>query len=178
MKEVIIMPGIGGSGEEHWQSRWQKAEPRARRFAPSSWDLPMLDDWIEALDREMAKSAEPPLIVAHSLACLLVAYWAQRTSHSAAGAFLVAVPDPASPVFPVEAAGFGHPPTLALPFPSMVVASSSDPYGTLAYSYALAARWGSAFIDAGAHGHLNGSSGLGDWPEGRAALAAFEAGLG
>jgi predicted alpha/beta hydrolase family esterase len=178
MREVIIMPGIGGSGEAHWQSRWEKAEPRMRRFAPSSWERPALDDWIIALDREMAKSAESPLIVAHSLSCLLVAYWAQRTRHTAAGALLVAVPDPASPVFPVEAASFGHPPALALPFSSLVVASSNDPFGSLAYSRARAAQWRSVFIDAGAHGHLNDSSGLGDWPEGRAALAAFEASLG
>lgn len=178
MREVIIVPGIGGSGEAHWQSRWEKAEPRMRRFSPSSWDEPALDDWIEALDRQVGKSAEAPLLVAHSLSCLLVAYWAGGTRHAAAGALLVAPPDPASAVFPVEAVHFSNPPTTALPFPSLVIASSDDPYGSLTYSRARADQWGSAFIDAGAHGHLNGSSGLGDWPEGRAALAAFEAGLG
>ena len=76
MREVIIVPGIGGSGEAHWQSRWEKTEPRMRRFIPSSWDRPALEDWIEALDGEVGKSAKAPLIVAHSIACLLVAHWA------------------------------------------------------------------------------------------------------
>ena len=30
--------------------------------------------------------------------------------------------------------------------------------------------WGSRLIDAGARGHLNADSGLGDWPEGHALL--------
>lgn len=178
MREVIIVPGIGGSGEAHWQSRWEKTEPRMRRFRPSSWDRPALEDWIEALDGEVGKSAKAPLIVAHSIACLLVAHWAGRTRHATAGALLVAPPDSASAVFPVAATQFANPPATALPFPTLIVASSNDPYGPLAHSCAQAAQWGSAFIDAGAYGHLNGSSGLGDWPQGRAALAAFEAGLG
>jgi predicted alpha/beta hydrolase family esterase len=178
MRELITLPGIGGSGEAHWQSLWERSDPRIRRFAPSSWDRPALDDWIEALDREVGKSGEPPLIVAHSLACLLVAHWTQRTRRAAAGALLVAVPDPASTAFPVEAACFANPPATTLPFPSVIVASSNDPFGSLAYARARAAEWGGAFVDAGAHGHLNGSSGLGEWPEGREALAALEAALG
>jgi predicted alpha/beta hydrolase family esterase len=178
MREIITLPGIGGSGEAHWQSRWEARKPRMRRFSPSSWDLPDLDDWIEALDREVQKSATPPLLVAHSLSCLLVPHWSARTERVVAGALLVAPPDPSSPAFPAEASGFADPPIQALPFPSMIIASSNDPYSSLSYARSLADQWGSAFIDIGAHGHLNGSSGLGDWSQGRAALAAFEAGLG
>jgi hypothetical protein len=31
---------------------------------------------------------------------------------------------------------------------------------------AVCADWGASVIDAGPRGHLNGDSGLGDWPEG------------
>ena len=34
----------------------------------------------------------------------------------------------------------------------------------------LVAAWAARFIDAGAGGHLNAESGLGDWPEGRKLL--------
>jgi predicted alpha/beta hydrolase family esterase len=34
----------------------------------------------------------------------------------------------------------------------------------------MARDWGARFVDAGARGHLNGESGLGDWPEGRELL--------
>jgi hypothetical protein len=34
----------------------------------------------------------------------------------------------------------------------------------------LAADWGASYVDAGARGHLNSESGLGDWLEGRRML--------
>ena len=37
----------------------------------------------------------------------------------------------------------------------------------------MAAAWGSASLDIGACGHINGESGLGDWPAGRAMLQAL-----
>jgi predicted alpha/beta hydrolase family esterase len=56
------------------------------------------------------------------------------------------------------------------------VASSNDPYGTLDHARRRAAQWGAGFIELGALGHINGSSGLGDWPDGLNLLAAFKAG--
>ncbi|MCL6646441.1 MAG: alpha/beta hydrolase, partial [Dehalococcoidia bacterium] len=53
----------------------------------------------------------------------------------------------------------------ALPFPSVLVASRDDPYCRFERAQALAQAWGSRFIDAGARGHLNAESGLGDWPQ-------------
>lgn len=72
MKDIIILPGIGGSGEAHWQTRWEKSNPEMRRFQPADWEKPDLADWISALERAVGASATPPLLVAHSLACLLV----------------------------------------------------------------------------------------------------------
>ena len=60
-------------------------------------------------------------------------------------------------------------PLARLPFPATVIASSDDPYVTLARARAFAAAWGAAFVDAGALGHINAASGLGDWPAGRRA---------
>ncbi|AMH43682.1 RBBP9/YdeN family alpha/beta hydrolase [Caballeronia sordidicola] len=51
------------------------------------------------------------------------------------------------------------------PFPSIVVSSSDDPYGSENHARACAAAWGSEWIDAGARGHLNAQSGLGDWAD-------------
>ncbi len=175
MRDIIIVPGIGGSGEAHWQSRWEMTDPNMRRFSPSNWDQPDLEDWIAALDRAAAQSTAKPLVVAHSLSCLLVAHWAHRGRPRASGALLVAPPDPCSLAFPSEAVGFANPPVTTLPFPSLVIASSDDPFGSLNYARTTANGWGSEFMDIGPRGHINGTSGLGDWPEGRAALAALEA---
>ncbi|MGE6785464.1 RBBP9/YdeN family alpha/beta hydrolase [Ensifer adhaerens] len=176
MRDIIILPGIGNSGETHWQSHWERANPGLRRFQPSDWDRPNLADWIAALDSAVASADEPPLLVAHSLACLLVAHWQKASVLPVAGAFLVAVPDPASPAFPAEAAGFAAVPAEPFHFPSLVVASSNDPFGSVGYAQMRAAQWGSGLVEVGALGHINGRSGLGDWSEGRTLFRSFVAG--
>ncbi|SHM94698.1 RBBP9/YdeN family alpha/beta hydrolase [Roseibium suaedae] len=173
MAEFIHLPGIGNSGEMHWQSRWEAADPAIRRFKPASWDQPDLTDWIAALERAVSAAETPPVLVAHSLACLLVAHWQKASTLPVKGAFLVAVPDPKSAVFPAQAASFVHPPEERLRFPSLILASSNDPYGSQHYAETRAAQWGSDLTVIGAAGHINGQSGLGDWPEGRGLLTAF-----
>lgn len=175
---TIILPGIGGSGEAHWQTIWEQADPSMVRFRPTSWDTPDLTDWMRALDQAIAETNEPPLLVAHSLGCLLVAHWAASKGRVAVrGAFLVAVPDPNGPAFPRAAPSFRDLPGEPLPFPSLVVASRDDPYATLDYDKEQAAQWGAGFVDVGLHGHINEASGLGEWPTGVGLLEAFRAGL-
>ncbi|MBR0686925.1 serine hydrolase family protein [Bradyrhizobium manausense] len=177
MTEFIHLPGIGNSGEAHWQSRWELADSAIRRFAPASWDQPDLADWVAALDRAVRAAKTPPVLVAHSLACLLVAHWQKQMAALVKGALLVAVPDPQSPAFPTEAAAFAPAPEERFRFPSMIVASTNDPYASLSYVQARAGQWGSDLVDIGAKGHINGASNLGDWPEGRRFLMEFHARL-
>jgi predicted alpha/beta hydrolase family esterase len=176
---VLVVPGIGNSGPLHWQSVWQAAHPHWRRLAVADWDRVACDDWVSALERELVASGSPPLVVAHSLGCLAVVHWAARRIGKGAirGALLVAVPDPATPAFPREAAsGFAALPSVRLPFPSIVVSSSDDPYGGVEYARGAAAAWASEFVEAGAKGHLNADSGLGGWPEGFRLLERLGAG--
>ncbi|MTH67971.1 alpha/beta fold hydrolase [Agromyces bracchium] len=167
---LVIVPGIGGSGPEHWQSRWEAALPGTVRIAPGSWDEPDLSDWVAAIERAVASTPARPVLVAHSLGCLAVAHWAVETDAASAriaGAFLVAPPDPAGPEFPSAAVAGGFTlPLGPLGIPATVLASSDDPYAELAWSAAAAAGWGAGFIDLGARGHVNAASGLGEWPEG------------
>ncbi|RED38359.1 hypothetical protein BJ123_104110 [Rhodopseudomonas thermotolerans] len=178
MAPVIILPGISGSGETHWQSLWQSASPSFSRFRPADWDAPDLADWTAALHAALADAPRPAVLVAHSLACLLVAHAAEQIRDRVRGAFLVAVPDPEAPAFPAEAASFCNPPARPLPFPALIVASSDDPYGSLDYARRRAGEWNTGLVIAGAHGHINGASGLGEWQQGRSLFDAFCAGLG
>lgn len=176
---MIILPGIGGSGEAHWQTIWQRADTRSLRFQPTSWDHPERSDWVRALDHAIEQRDEPTILVAHSLACLLVAHWASRSvlTRQVAGAFLVAVPDPDGPEFPhAEASTFSDAPTAPLPFPTLIVASSNDPYASFEYAEGRAHDWKAGIVEVGALGHINGASGLGSWPEGRRLLTAFRSG--
>lgn len=176
---MIVLPGIGGSGDAHWQTIWQRDDPRSIRFQPSSWDHPDVGDWIQALDVAVAQAGEPAILVAHSLACLLVAHWAARSALApqVAGAFLVAVPDPDGPEFPREEAGtFANAPSDPLPFPALVVVSSNDPFASADHGKDRAVDWKAGFIDVGALGHINSASGVGSWPEGLRLLTAFRSG--
>lgn len=175
----VIVPGIDGSGPDHWQSHWEREfGPRASRIAPASWDRPDAADWLRALD---AAVTEPSVLVAHSLGCLAVATWLTSDDEDVAGrvlgAFLVAPPDRAGPLFPATAATFTSP-DAPLGVPAVLVASASDdPYSGPGRAAAQADSWRATFIDAGPVGHVNAAGGVGDWPDGRRLLAAFTAGL-
>ena len=65
--------------------------------------------------------------------------------------------------------------TQRLPFASLLLASSNDPFCTLARSRELARQWGCQWQDVGALGHVNADSGLGDWPQGRLLLREWVA---
>jgi uncharacterized protein len=178
MTTFITLPGIGGSGETHWQTLWERSHSSMTRFQPPDWDRPQLSDWVGALQQAVDAAAPPIILVAHSLSCLLVAHWAAQTASTVAGAFLVAVPDPDAPVFPSAATSFRAVPEGALPFPSIIIASTDDPYSTLEYAQTRAQQWGSRLISIGASGHINASSNLGDWPQGKSLLNDFASSLG
>ena len=161
-KRILIVPGIGNSGPQHWQSLWQQNHAGITRMAPGSWDAPECDDWVAAIERALIASGPRTLIVAHSLGCLAVA----RLRGGVAGALLVAVPDPHGPAFPAAAHGFAPLPETRLPFPSIVVASDNDPYAQPEHAQRYATAWGSRLHNVGQRGHINAASGLGDWPEG------------
>lgn len=173
MTESIVLPGIGGSGDSHWQTHWQQAHPTMRRFAPASWEAPDFKNWMAALETAVATAPTPPILIAHSLSCLLVAHWQKISHFPVKGAFLAAVPDPSSSVFPKNAGDFAAAPRERFRFPSLIVASTNDPYGSLDYAQARAVQWGSLIHNAGAVGHINSGSNLGDWPVGWDLLTAF-----
>ncbi|MGB6055958.1 MAG: alpha/beta hydrolase, partial [Burkholderiaceae bacterium] len=83
------------------------------------------------------------------------------------GALLVAPPDVERATAPAPVRDFNPMPAALLPFPSIVVASSDDPWCQLERARTWAGQWGAQWHDIGACGHINADSGLGDWPEGR-----------
>lgn len=163
---VLILPGIGNSGPDHWQSIWEQAHPGFVRVQQRDWDNPVCADWVAAIE-QAAKAAGPDVVlVAHSLACLAVAHWAAKPHAPIKAALLVAVPDATGLNFPREAVGFSVTPTRPFSFSSTVVISSDDPYGSPAHSERLATAWGSRVVHVGNCGHINASSGLGAWEAG------------
>ena len=172
---VLVLAGIGDSGPSHWQSIWQAADPSMVKLRHASWDAPDRRVWVDELESCIAACDRPPVLVAHSLACLMVAHWAAGSRHAVAGALLVSVPDPEGPAFPAAATFFSPVPMRSLPFPSTVVASNDDPYGTVPFMRRCADAWGSRFQEVGALGHINAGSDLGAWPAGATLLRALVA---
>ncbi len=163
---VVTFPGIGNSGPEHWQSLWEQSNPELVRISQRDWNNPICEEWASVLENTVQRIGSSVVVVAHSLACLAVAHWAAKPHSPIKAALLVAVPNPDAPCFPVEAVGFSPLPRQRFSFPSIVVASTTDAYGSLAHAEACASAWGSRLVNIGAAGHINASSGFGEWPEG------------
>jgi serine hydrolase len=167
---VLLLPGLYNSGPDHWQSHWETSEPGFQRLVQDDWNTPALDDWIQRLDQAVAAAGSGVVLAAHSASCILVAAWAARPGRTVRGALLVAPSDSEAPSAPAGPTGFAPMPRGRLPFPSIVVASSNDPYVTLDRATELARWWGSRLVSVGALGHINSASRLGGWPRGRALL--------
>jgi predicted alpha/beta hydrolase family esterase/diadenosine tetraphosphate (Ap4A) HIT family hydrolase len=176
MARVLILPGLGGSGPQHWQSLWERLDPSYQRVEQRDWDAPECNAWCERLEATLAEDPRPTILVAHSLACALVAHWAARTASTCvSSALLVAPADVECPRHTPDCVrNFAPLPQKRLPFPSILIASRDDPYADFARAEQLAALWGARFVDAGAQGHINTESQLGTWHFGRALLTELE----
>ena len=163
----LLLPGWLDSGPTHWQSRWE-ALHRCERVQQDDWLWPRRGDWMARLDEVLRASDRPALLIAHSLGCHLAAAWAAHTHHSARvhAALLVAPPDTERDDMPPNLFNWRPVVRAGLPFPSITVISADDPYAAPERAAGMARDWGSAPHAIGPRGHINGDSGLGDWPEG------------
>lgn len=168
---ILIIPGWGDSGPGHWQTLWEAALPTARRVKQRDWEKPAREDWVLELDLAITACPQPPVLVAHSLGCLTVVHWASAQRRPVAGGLFVAPSDSERPEFPPTVTGFAPVPTVRLPFPSILVASTNDPFIRVERARSFADAWGSRFVDVGRCGHINTASGFGPWPAGAALLS-------
>lgn len=168
---VLLLPGWQDSGPGHWQSRWERLYGD-RRVQQHDWLRPLRGDWSVQLEEAVLAADAPVLLAAHSLGCILVAAWAahSRSTAKVRGALLVAPGDLEREDLRELIPGWAPIVRRRLPFPATLVAADDDPYCEAARSRGMAVDWGARFIGAGARGHLNAESGLGDWPEGRTLL--------
>lgn len=164
---ILTVPGLDSSGPRHWQTLWEQELDDCTRADLGSWNTPNRNSWVTRLNFAIRDAGRPVILVAHSLGCLAVAWWAalERPAYGdpVVGALLVAPPE--VDVAPIDSRllSFGPAPIQPLPFPSIVVASRDDPYVQLERARRLALFWGSQFADAGAAGHINAQSELGRW---------------
>ncbi len=170
----LIVPGWKGSPAAHWQSHWQRSLPNSARVEQSDWLHPRREDWIAELDRSVAMSTQPIILIAHSLGCVTVAHWAAQASmdtlHRVRGALLVAPADVQREGCPDALRDFAPISRQALPFPSLLVGSDSDAAATADRAIELGQNWASDTVILRGVGHINTQSGHTHWTSGFAYL--------
>jgi predicted alpha/beta hydrolase family esterase len=166
--DILILPGLGSAGPGHWQQRWADRFPNGRIVEQIDWDDPDPEDWIAAIGQAILMATRPVVLVGHSLAVPALVHVASGlVDTKVRGALLVSPPDlESNPDVPDVARRFAPVPRDPLPFPSLLVVSTDDPYCSVEQAADMAGAWGSEFHAAGAAGHINLESGHGPWPEG------------
>lgn len=177
--DILIVPGLGGSEEDHWQARWAGRLATARVVEQDQWHAPTPEAWCGRIAEAVAAATRPVILIAHSLGVVAcVEAVPLFPAGVVRGALLVSVPDvEENPDVPAAARVFAPMPRDPLPFPSLLVASRTDPYCRYDRADDFAHAWGSLTVDAGESGHINVASGHGPWPEGLMRLAGFLKGL-
>jgi len=170
----LIVPGLHDSGPGHWQTIWERERHDCLRVQLGMWSDPVRNVWISRIDQAVGAAQGPVVLVAHSLGCHAVLWWASLLGEDArgnvVGALLVAPPDVDRLDADPRIERFAPTPKSILPFPTTVVASSNDPWCAAERAEELAAGWGAHFVLLDQAGHINADAGLGAWREGQELL--------
>lgn len=172
MTAIMIVPGWRDSGPGHWQTLWTERLPETRRVVQDNWSAPSKKAWVERLAATILAEPAPVVLAAHSLGCIAAVHLPQEAAAHVRGALLVA---PTDPVRRGVLADFAPVPYQLLPYRSILVASTNDPYCPVRLAGAYARAWGSEFVRVPNAGHINVESGHGEWHLGLALLHSLVA---
>lgn len=163
----LIIPGYGNSGSTHWQTYFENNLPNCSRIQQKSWEKPICEDWVENINKVVAQfDPETVVLISHSMGGIALVHWAKRFKTKIKGAMIVAPADVENPFADYPIDSFLPIPMLKLPFPSLLVASTNDNWATNERTQLFAENWGSKLLFIGDAGHMNATSGYGDWSEG------------
>ena len=167
MTNYLIVPGLGNSGENHWQTYFENSGKNFYRVEQKEWEKPACEDWIEAVEKKVSEfDPSSVVLIGHSLGCSTIAHWAAKYKRKIKGAMLVAPSDLEAPQYTFPATGFAPIPLDQINFPTIIVASADDVWVSLERARFFAECWGSKFINIGNAGHINAASGHTSWEEG------------
>lgn len=167
MTNYLLVPGLGNSGPEHWQTYFENSGDNFYRIEQLEWDAPTCEEWITTIDKKVLEfDLSTVVLIGHSLGCSTIAHWATKHKRQIKGAMLVAPSDLEAPQYTFPAKGFAPIPLEKINFKTIVVASSDDIWVSLGRAKFFADNWGSEFINIGNAGHINAISGHTKWEEG------------
>lgn len=173
MIHTLIVPGVGGSEYNHWQTCLQHRLMRCSRVQQKDWNHPVLDIWVAEFVKTLQAIPAKVQIVAHSFGCLTsIAALAQHPELNSKVKNLLLVA-PANPARFGEN-GFSRDSQtdystyfqqLKLQVPTTLLISENDPWLSFEDAHILAQTWKIKPINLGAVGHVNVASGFGPFPE-------------
>lgn len=174
MTHTVIVPGVGGSEYNHWQSILQRQlMSSCSRVQQNNWNLPILKGWVAEFVKTVTPIKDDIQIVAHSFGCLTtVAALAQHPELNSKVKNLVLVA-PANPARFGEA-GFARDSQsdyqayfhqLKILAPTHLIISENDPWLEFQDALQLAKAWNLNPVNLGQVGHINVASGFGAFPE-------------
>jgi len=168
---LVIVPGWRNSGPGHWQSLWAQRLSAVRvDMAEDDWQRPKRNVWVQAIARTILSQPGSVIVAAHSLGCIATTHLPSEVARRISGALLVA---PADPERRGVLSDFAPVPYQPLPYRSVVVASTTDPFCPVRMAGAYARSWGSEVVRLQNAGHINVESGHGEWPLGMALLQSL-----
>lgn len=163
MTTTLLVPGLDGSTEGHWQQWWLDHDPEAVMVGFTDLGDPVP----AAMEVELNSAilAHPgAILVGHSLGAILIArVLAEWPQLDVAGALLVA---PADPVDHRRIYRFAPVSERPLGVTATVVYSRNDPLMRADRARDLARAWKAGHFDLGEAGHINLAAGYGPWPLG------------
>lgn len=173
MIHTVIVPGVGGSEYQHWQSWLQRQLMSCSRVQQADWNVPILQDWVQQFVNTVSALEQEMQIVAHSFGCLTtVAALAQHPELTKKIKRVILVA-PANPARFGDQGFARHSQNnyqeyfhqLKLTVPTQLLISENDPWLAFKDAQALAAAWKLQPINLGHVGHINVASGFGAFPE-------------
>lgn len=173
MIHTVIVPGVGGSEAQHWQSWLQRNLMSSSRVNQTDWNQPVLNHWVEQFTKTLRPLQSDVQIVAHSFGCLTtVAALALHPKLNKHVKKLILVA-PANPARFGEAGfardsktdyqAFFH--QLKIQVPTTLLISENDPWLSFEDAQQLARSWKLQPVNLGQVGHINVASGFGPFPE-------------
>lgn len=173
MTHTVIVPGVGGSEYDHWQSWLQRQLMSCSRVEQLHWDQPILTQWVAQFVHSVAQIEDHVQIVAHSFGCLTTMAALAQHPHLQDKIKNLVLVAPANPAR-FNRTGFATAKTenyqayfhqLKVDVPCQMLISENDPWLGFDDAQLLAQAWQLHPINLGAVGHVNVASGFGAFPD-------------
>ena len=173
MIHTLIVPGVGGSEHDHWQSWLQRGLMQCSRVQQQDWNHPVLSSWVAQFVKSVQQIEDDIEIVAHSFGCLTSLAALDQHPELCRKIKKLVLVAPANPArfgengfardSQTDYSAYFH--QLKLQVPTIMLISENDPWLSFEDAHAFAKSWKIQPVNLGAVGHVNVASGFGPFPE-------------